>query len=206
MAEAPETRNSLILRLRDPADSEAWTEFVQVYRPALYRFACARGFQHADAENLVQEVLAGVSRGIGSWSPDRERGPFRAWLFRIARNKTINFLTRPQYQSIGTGDTRTLRWIENQPAPSRADWVALDAEYQREVVAWVIKRARTGVSEKTWQAFWLTYIEEVPVQAVAERLGISPGAVYIARSRMLARLNREASCFAEEITGKESPP
>ncbi len=191
----------MILRLRDPADSEAWAEFVEVYRPAVYQFACARGLQHADAENLAQEVLLGVARGIGAWSPDKERGRFRAWLFRIARNKTINLLTRPRYQPLGTGDTRTLRWLENQPAPDEADGADLDLAYRRAALAWVIKKVRAQVSEKTWRAFWLTYIREAPVQSVAAQLGMSVGAVYIARSRVIARLNREAGHFETENPG-----
>lgn len=201
MAQAPETQDNLILRLRNPADSRAWSEFVQIYRPALYRFACERGLQHADAEDLAQEVLAGVTRGIGSWSPNRERGRFRAWLFKIARNKTINLLTRRRYQTLGNGDTQTLRFIENQPAPAREDWTALDRAYRKEMLAWVVKQARAGVSEKTWQAFWLTYVQEEPAGSVAARLGMSVGAVYIARSRMLARLMREAKGCETEIPG-----
>jgi RNA polymerase sigma factor (sigma-70 family) len=205
MANAPETQDNLILRLRDPEDSRAWSEFVKIYRPVLYRFASERGFQHADAEDLAQEVLASVSRGVRSWSPDRKRGRFRAWLFKIARNKTINLLTRRRYQSIGSGDTRTLRWIEDQPAPAQEDWTALDRAYRREMLAWVIKQARLGVAEETWQAFWLTYVQEEPVPTVAARLGLSVGAVYIARSRMLARLIREAKRCELELPGGGEP-
>ncbi len=92
-----------------------------------------------------------------------------------------------------------LRWIEDQPAPAQEDWTALDRAYRKEMLAWVVKQARVGVTEKTWQAFWLTYVREEPVSSVAARLGISAGAVYIARSRMLARLVREAKQFEAEI-------
>ncbi len=200
MADALDTQPSLILRLRNPADSAAWNQFAQLYGPALYRFARQQGFQHQDAENLIQEVLVGVARGVHSWSPDPERGRFRAWLFRIARNKSINFLTRPRHRALGTGDTGLHRWLNNHPAPTGELWIQLDQEYRRAVLRRLLKRVRADVSAKTWSAFWWTYIEEMPVATAADRLGMSPGAVHIARSRVLARLN-QAARLLETKTG-----
>jgi RNA polymerase sigma-70 factor, ECF subfamily len=193
MAELPETRPDLILRLTNADDAEAWEEFLGIYSPALYRFARQKGFQHADAQNLVQEVSSAVARAVASWNPDPARGRFRSWLFRIARNLAINFLTRPKHQGIGAGDTQTVRWLENQPAPSLADSGLFDLEYRREIFKQAAERVRATVRAVNWQAFWLSSVEELPVAQVAARLGISQGAVYIARSRIMAKLQEHVS-------------
>ena len=44
----PDTRASLILRLPDASDVEAWNEFVEIYRPIVYRVARKKGLQHAE--------------------------------------------------------------------------------------------------------------------------------------------------------------
>ena len=89
MAPLPETRNSLLLQVRNPRDAAAWEQFVAIYRPAVYRLARREGLQDADAEDLAQGVLLSVSKAIGEWEKDEKRGTFRAWLLRVARNAII---------------------------------------------------------------------------------------------------------------------
>src|SRR3954466_15216362 len=90
--EAPATRASLLLRLRDPKDAEAWRQFVQVYASVVYGFARRRGLQDADAADLMQDVFRSVAAHAGRLNYDRGRGTFRGWLYTVTRNKLYNFL------------------------------------------------------------------------------------------------------------------
>ena len=102
----PETRASLILRLQDAADVVAWDEFAEIYAPVVYRSARRQGLQAADADNVVQEVLAAVAQSVTQWLQRDDRGPFRKWLFRIARNTAIDFLTRRKHRAWAEGTGR----------------------------------------------------------------------------------------------------
>ena len=197
MEETPKTRPSLLVRIRDPQDDQAWTEFVGLYEPVVYRIARQRGFQDADARELTQDVLVAVASAIERWEPDPARGKFRTWLFRIARNLSINLLASRRRQTQGTGDTGFQALLEEQEAPQGEDSDLFDREYRRELFGRTAAQVRGQFREATWQAFWLTSVLGRGIGETAQELGMSVGAVYIARSRVMARLREKI----EELSG-----
>ena len=105
MTDSPATRQSLLVRLKDPKDGQAWGEFVAIYAPLIDRLARAKGFQEADAADLAQDVFRAVAGAIDRYDPDPARGSFRGWLFRIARNLMINLLAARRIRPQATGDS-----------------------------------------------------------------------------------------------------
>jgi RNA polymerase sigma-70 factor (ECF subfamily) len=197
---APATRHSLIVKLRDPADAGAWGEFVSLYQPLVYRLARRQGLQDADAHDLCQEVFRAVARSIERYDPDPACGSFRGWLARIARNLLINFLTRRPYRLRGSGSTSVQELLEAQPADEPSATAVFEDEYRRRVFQWAADEVRGEFAPSTWQAFWVTAVEGRAPAVAATELGVTVGAVYIARSRVMARLK---SCIRR--LGDEAP-
>ena len=193
MSSFPDTRASLIVRLADAQNAQAWDEFARLYQPVVYRLAVRRGFQHADAEELVQEVMLAVARAVEGWVPDEDRGRFRDWLHRIARNLMINFLTRRKHQVWGTGKSDMQQVLEAKSPVEAAMTQMFEVEFRREGFRWAANQVQKEVKQNTWQAFWMSTIDDVPVAEVARQLGMSVGSVYIARSRVMARLRQAAN-------------
>lgn len=159
-----------------------------IYEPLVYRLARGKGFQDADAREIVQEVMVSVSGAVNRWTPDPEKGRFRDWLFRIARNLMVKYLTRKKYKPLGTGDSQFQRIMDEKGSTEAEETRELQKEYEKEMFHWAGAQVRQLVSEKTWKAFWATGVEGKPIAEVAQDLGMTPGAVYIARSRVIGRL------------------
>jgi RNA polymerase sigma factor (sigma-70 family) len=181
------TRVSLLERVRDPQNHDAWAEFVALYRPLIYRFGRARGLQEADAHDLAQDVLIAVSQQIDQWTPDPGRGRFRTWLARVASNQAITMYRR-RHASDGVGGTTMVAVLHNQPEQVDADLTELQKQYQRELFRRAARIVREEFEESTWQAFWMTAVEDVAIDEVARSLARSVGSVYTARSRVIRRL------------------
>ena len=187
MAEIPPTRASLLVRLRDPRDEAAWAEFVELYGPLVYGYARKQRLQDADAADLCQDVLQAVAGAVGRLEYDPSRGAFRNWLFTVVRRKLWGWRAVREKRPQGTGDSAVQLLLEQVPAPAReeAEW---EAEWQDRLFAWACGQVRREVTEVTWQAFWRTAVDGQPGKQAAADLGLSPTAVYSARSRVLARL------------------
>jgi RNA polymerase sigma-70 factor (ECF subfamily) len=204
MGDSPATRASLLVRLRDPRDGGAWSEFVDVYAPLVYRFCCKQGLQDADAADLTQDTLRSVAGAIGRLDYDPARGSFRGWLFTIVRNRLRDFLQKRGRQDHGTGDTAMLDWLEQQP--DRSDRLAgeWEREYDRQLLLIAAERIRRQFQEQTWQAFWRTAVDGESGKDVARALGLSVAAVYLAKSRVMARLKEAVGRLQAEVMGESS--
>jgi len=199
MNAAPSTRYSLLVRIQDPHDHAAWLEFLTIYEPLVYGLARRKGLQDADARDLCQDVFRAVAKAVRDWKPDPDRGSFRGWLFRIARNLLINFLRHERRQTRATGDWDIQQLLDAQPTNGDEHARTIEFEYRRRLFHVAARGIEAEFSAATWQAFWQTAVESRPVIRVAGDLEMSVGAVYIAKSRVLARLRERV----QQIAGEE---
>lgn len=194
----PETRASLILRLKNAEDVVAWNDFVAIYAPVIFRVACRHGLQVADAENLIQEVLLSISRALPQWLQREDRGSFRAWLLKIARNEAVDMLTRRATRPLGKDGLEAERLLAEVP-DHRCDLSSqFDLEYEQAVFQWAAAQVHDSVSDTTWQSFWLTHVEGLSVDRVARQLNMRTGTVYVARGRVMNRIQELVKKFEDK--------
>ena len=188
MGDALLTRASLLARLGDPQDRAAWQQFVELYGGLVYGFARQRGLQDADAADLTQEVFLAVAQAAGRWHYDPRQGTFRGWLYGITRNKLAKFFERRRSQPVGSGDSNAQQRLAEQPSPGPDLEAAWEQEFQQQLFRLAAAQIQDNFAPTTWQVFWRTAVEGKSAAAVAQELGLSVGAVYVARSPVLARL------------------
>jgi len=191
MEQWPPTQATLLVRVRDRNDHEAWGRFVDIYTPVVYGYARRQGLQDADAADLTQDVMRSVAGAITKFRYDRRRGTFRGWLFTVARNKLRNFLTAAGRRERASGDSNVLQMLGKIPDQDANNSSVWDDEYDRRLFSWAADRVQEEFTASTWDAFWRNGVEGQPAAVVADGLGLSVGAVYVAKCRVVARLRKE---------------
>jgi RNA polymerase sigma factor (sigma-70 family) len=197
MNDSQATRFSLLVRLRDMQDAEAWFEFVEIYTPVVYGFLRKRGLQDADAADVTQDVVRKVSRSIRGFQCDRQLGSFRGWLLTVTRNSLADLHEIRCRQPVGSADTGVHRLLEEESADDRSK-EAWESEYRQSVFQWAVRQIRKDFQDNTWQAFWKASVEGLAAKDVAEVLGMSVGAVYTAKCRVLEQLKQTIQGIEKE--------
>jgi RNA polymerase sigma-70 factor (ECF subfamily) len=179
------TSISLLERLRQPGQAEAWARFVQLYTPLLLYWARRTGLQAQDAADLVQDVFAVLLVKLPEFTYDRNKS-FRAWLRTVAFNKWRDRARRRAIPAVGAGEAD----LSELTVPDGVNefW---ESEHRQRLVARALEIMREQFQPTTWQACWEHVAQGRPATEVAAQLGISENAVYIARSRVLRRLRKE---------------
>lgn len=173
------TSPTLLLRLRQTGDNDAWKRFVDLYTPLLYHWAAKSGLQSADAAELIQDVFVVLVRSLPEFRYDPNRS-FRAWLHTLLRTKWIDKQRRLPQSADAAG-------LSAVAGPD--DFVALeDDEFRKFLVQRAMQLAEEEFGATTVQAFRATALESRPAVEVATELGISENAVYLAKRRVMQRL------------------
>lgn len=197
MSEFPETRDSLLVQVQDPANRDAWEQFARIYRPVIVRIAMARGLQHADAQDLSQQVLMAVASAIGGWEKRDESTRFRHWLSRVTKNAILNALVRrPKDQAVGGSSFEEL--LRDAVDRDDATTALIETELRRELYIRAAEIVKVEFRADSWLAFELSVAGDLKIEDVARQLGKSVGAIYTARSRIMFRLREVISELGEQ--------
>jgi RNA polymerase sigma factor (sigma-70 family) len=185
MPKWPNTRVTLLNRIRDVEDHKAWVEFVALYGPLVYAFARKRLPHDEDAADIMQEVLLAIAKG----KYDRQKGPLHKWLLTVSLNKIRDFFAHRGHIEFSAAD------LDEVPAKVADEW-------ERQHNQWLFDRAADLVRNDTkpalWQAFWLTAVEEKSGKEAARALGLTVGNVFSAKSRIMTKLKEIVAQFQGE--------
>lgn len=199
----PSTHLTLLTRLQQGQDAEAWKFFVDLYTPLVYNFCRLRGLQDADARDVTQQVLANVHRFIEKFAYDPARGRFRNWLGVITLHEMRRHQRR-QRRARATGGQREERFniAELAGAAVDPDWIE---EFNGYMFRIAMERIRPDFDREVWETFEKTWIGDLPPREAAGRLGRPVGWVYKARYRVLQRLRKELEFLTSDEAVFQKP-
>lgn len=193
IADWPSTCNTLLRQIRQPLNTQAWHDFVDLYAPLVYAFCRRCGLQNADAEDVSQQVFLQVSRAMERFEYDPGKGRFRSWLGTVVANAVRrHFRKRPP--------APLLDGLAGTDAQSQE---AFDSEWRDAFNSHVFRtacdRVRGEFDATTWRAFEAVWLEHSSPRQVAETLKKPPHWVYQAKYLVLKRLKQEVQFLAEDV-------
>lgn len=191
-SDEPLTHPSLLMRVRDVRDSQAWSEFVAVYAPLLFGYFRLKQLQDSDAADVAQEVLSRLARSLQKFEYQPQRGRFRNWLGRIAHRELLRHRERHRHRGTEqSGVEQVVFQAEDQSA-----W---NDHFHAEILQSALHRIEKEFATETWQAFELAWMESRPPAEVAATLRIGVNKVYVSQSRVLKRLRVEVLALSEDF-------
>jgi RNA polymerase sigma-70 factor (ECF subfamily) len=180
---------SLLIRIQNQ-EAAAWSRLVFLFSPLVSEWVKKSGVPERDVSDIVQEVFIGVMQSAPEFRRDLPGATFRGWLRRIAHYKAIDYHRRGKQVVQPTGGSEANLLMQMLP-----EEVLEDEELETSSADLVVRRGleliQPEFTAKTWQAFQLVAVREKPAAEVAQELGMSVGAVYIAKSRVMNRLRKE---------------
>lgn len=182
-----ETSASLLQRLCDrPQDDASWQRLVQLYTPFMQEWLRRHGVPPANADDVVQEVFVVLLRELPTFRYDPERGSFRSWLRTVLLNR-LREHWRDRQPNVADG-SQLLDQLEDPNSNLSQVWAE---DHDRFVARRLLELLEKDFEPATWRAFQRQVLEGVKAGDVAAELGMSVGAVYVAKSRVLRRLKEE---------------
>ena len=181
------TSRTLLDRLKDRQDSQAWRLWLTVYEPWLRDWLGQHRLQSADIDDLLQNILVVVSQKLPAFVHNGQRGAFRAWLKGILVNEVRSFVRRRQRQS-AEAPADWLDLLEDNTSELSRQW---DREHDQQLARRLLAAIQPDFEPQTWEVFRLLVLEDRPTSEVAQRCGMKPNALYVAKSRVLKRLRQE---------------
>ena len=185
-----ETSVSLLERLRDGSDPSSWQRLVDLYTPLIRGWLRRHGLQDTDADDLVQEVLAVLAQELPAFE-HRGAGAFRSWLRTMTVNRLRNFWRARQARPAAIGGSHLDHMLDQLEDPHSDLSRLWNHEHDQHVVRRCLELIEPEFAPSTWQAFRRVTLDGADVDAVAAGLGLTPNAVFIAKSRVLSRLRQE---------------
>lgn len=195
------TRASLLGRLKDWDDNASWRDFFNTYWKLIYGFALQRGLTHSEAEEVVQETVLAVAKGIQGFTYDPAKCAFKTWLLTVTRSKIANQFKKRARHPVAVGPagedpdhTPLLERVPDDQQQSLWDR-AWEEDWQKNLMDAAIQRVKRSVPIEHYQMFDLFVLKSWPAKDVAKTLGVTIAHVYVAKHRIAKLIRKEVAAL-----------
>jgi len=184
------THRSLLERAR-ARDQAAWERMVALYAPLVLSWCRGWGLKEEDSADVFQDVFQAVATHLNGFRRERSGDTFRGWLRIITRNKVNDLYRRRQREPEGVGGSEAQSILVQVAEAGTTETSEFVEEAENALLHRALESIRSEFEPRTWEAFWQTAVDGRAAIDVAADLSMTPGAVRVAKSRVLHRLRTD---------------
>jgi RNA polymerase sigma factor (sigma-70 family) len=198
------TRHSLLSRLKNWNNQDAWQEFFDTYWRLIYSVARKAGLDDAEAQDAVQDTILSVAKEMADFKYDKSKGSFKGWLKVVTKRRVMDLL-RKRYRQLAAGQvnidaTGIMDSLPDQAGPCCPElddvW---EEEWQRRLLEVAFERVKRTSPPRQFQMFELLHLQRLPVADIAKTLGVSRIAIHVAAHRIRKLLKIEVRRLEDRI-------
>lgn len=178
------TRASLLIRVKDTRDTQAWSEFYDLYAPILYGFARGRGLEHHDALEVQSGCYESIVRQIPHFEYDKQKGGFKAWLRVIVNRRVVDLLRKRKEVR---ADTNEIAAVQSGDKTVDEIW---EENWKKQHLRRCFELAKHEVSDVQYEAFRLLVEDDQTVKEVENLTGLNANQIYKAKARVLDEIRK----------------
>lgn len=190
------TSPTLLLRFRQGPNQEAWDRFVFLYTPFLMHVLVHHlNMREQDVGDVLQQIFLRLHKALPNFTYGAKRGKFRGYLRKVCFTQFSNWWKKHKNQRRLAGDGE-LSGLEDSSAAAE-----LTRKWDEEHDCFLVRRARELMEAEfqptTWKACWEFVYKGRPAKDIADELGITENAVFLAKFRVTRRLKEELEGLLE---------
>ncbi len=196
MSESWRTRRTLLVRAQDQNDELAWEEFTAYYQDFIVIILRKMGMNPNYLDDIVQETLIKIWKGLTRFDLKDEKSKFRAWLKTVIRNTAYTCYNKQKKHHI---QNTTLENIEEPSSQSdeKIDQL-IEKEWDHYVYNMAMKNIKGLFSERALVVFDL-FLDGKSIEDISQQVGIKENSVYKLKNRVKARLKQEVDRISQEL-------
>jgi RNA polymerase sigma-70 factor (ECF subfamily) len=196
-----QTSYSLIERVRNPSDDEAWKEFFSYYEQYIYNILRHIGISASDTQEITQEIIILLWKKLPEFAYNKDRGKFRQWLSTIIHNKAYSYISKEKRKRKHLRDDESEELIDSiSDSPDSTG--ALDKIIAEEWDLYISNMAWVSVKERfkeNMQKVFLLYMQEIPTNEIAKQCDVKEASVHVYVQRIRDHLKEEIQRFNTEL-------
>jgi len=178
-------------------NEQVWNEFNSYFYPVIFNFARKTGFSDTDAEDITQQSLLRFLKAFREGKYIKDKGRLKSWLWGIAHNVMLDYRRHLPKERLVKGKTEeTSFWDSLEDEHSQMTW---NCEWRKMVLSKCLEQIASQVDPKVLRTFELYAFFGRPAEEVAQTLGITANAVYIAKTRVVAKLRELVNQFEQDF-------